>query len=423
MIKILKKILLHVKPIYLYAVNFIYSLTENGQRTQTLKSIKTILGRTRSPGLCEFEDDFLTEKLLAHPALAPLPKIRLASSPSKDNVNRIIICERLLTAYHKSIKDESKSTLKRVGEDLWSDLLRTELPLLMEAIEKYDPKALSDFLLNFGNSYVWFGGITTCIDGYNKNLKPDHVALTYYDKLVCLAEYLGILNYENPEAGPWGENLRLDPNFVIEKITEYLGISIAPPLDAIHTDGLDSSTGLFHYRHVNGLYSAIRLKELGGFDKPCLEFGGGLGISAMYAYKLGIKNYTMLDLPITCLLAGNYLLNSLGLDKVSLYGEPQKENKIKILPYWECLNLPSNHFHVTLNQDSFPEIADNLLREYLEQIKRLTRSYFLSINHEVGFPRTVNQFVSEWTNFIKIYRSKYWIREGYIEELWDIRQD
>jgi len=412
--------LLHVGPINRYVTNFKNLRAENENNSKDLKFVRNILGKTRSPGLCEFDDDYLTEKLLAHPALAPLPNIKLKSSAGKNNSNRVAICKRLLNAYHKSINDESKSPLKRVGDDLWSDLLRTELPLLKEAIDKNDAEALSDFLLCFGNSYVWFGGITTCIDGYNKNLKPKHVALTYFDKLICLAEYLGLLHYENPEAGPWGENLRLDPDIVIEKINKYLGISIAPPLDAIHTDGMESSAGLFHYRHINGLYSAIRLKELGGFAAPCLEFGGGLGISAMYAHKLGIKNYTMIDLPITCLLAGNYLLNSLGLSNVSLYGEPQEEAQIKILPYWECLNLPSEYYHITLNQDSFPEIADNLLEVYFREIKRVTRNYFLSINHETCFPRTVNNFVNQWTKFIKIYRSKYWIREGYIEELWKI---
>ena len=293
-------------------------LIENTSKDQKINSINNILEKSRSPGLCVFEDDHLTERLLAHPALSPLPQVRLKSSPATNSPDRIIICERLLSAYHKSINDESESTMRREGEDLWSGLLRNELPSLMEAIDKKDAKALSDFLLHFGESYVWFGGITTCIDGYNKNLNPDHVALTYYDKLVCLAEYLGLLQYENPESGPWGENLRLNPITVIEKIQQHLGISIAPSQGAIHTDGLDSNIGLLHYRHINSLYSAIRLKELNDFRNehecsPCLEFGGGLGITAMYASKLGITNYTILDLPITCLLAGSYLLNSLGL--------------------------------------------------------------------------------------------------------------
>jgi hypothetical protein len=418
--KILKKILLQFPPINRYVVNARNLRLDNTNKQEELNSLKKILGKSRSPGLLELDDDYLTERLLAHPALSPLPSLNLRSEPATSTPDRIIICERLIAAYHKSLKDEANSPMKREGEDLWSGLLRNELPSLMEAIDKKDAQALSNFLLNFGDSYVWFGGITTCIDGYNKNLNPTHIALTYFDKLVCLAEYLGVLQYENPECGPWGENLRFDPNIVIEKIQQSLGISISPPMGAIHTDGLDTSFGLFHYRHINSLYSAIRLKELNENNLPCLEFGGGLGITAMYASQLGIKNYTMLDLPITCLLAGNYLLNTLGMDSVSLYGEEQKNSQIKILPYWECLTLPQKSIHSTLNQDSFPEIADNLLKKYLEVINRVTTDNFISINHETFYPRTVNNFVSEWTQFKKIYRSKYWMREGYIEELWKI---
>jgi hypothetical protein len=357
--KILKKILLKFLVIknYIETKRNLYS--QNSSKNKKINSFKIILDNCRSPGLAEFEDDYLTERLLAHPALSPLPELKFKSEPAINSPERLLICERLIAAYHKSLDDEPKSELKREGEDLWSALLINELPSLMDAIEQRDAQALSNFLLNFGDSFVWFGGITTCIDGYNKNLKPLHIALTYHDKLVSLADYLGVLQFENPECGPWGESLRIDPNIVIEKIQQKLGISIIPPLGAIHTDGLHTEFGLFHYRHINSLYSAVRLKELNQANLPCLEFGGGLGITAMFASRFGIKNYTMLDLPITCLLAGNYLLNTLGMDAISLYGEKKNDFQIKILPYWECLTLPKKYFQTTLNQDSFPEIADN----------------------------------------------------------------
>jgi hypothetical protein len=69
------------------------------------------------------------------------------------------------------------------------------------------------------------------------------------------------------------------------------------------------------------------------------------------------------------------------LDGVNLYGEAQEADTVKVLPYWECQKLPEKHYSLTLNQDSFPEIAENLLEEYFKQIKRLTKNHFLSINH------------------------------------------
>ena len=41
-----------------------------------------------------------------------------------------------------------------------------------------------------------------------------------------------------------------------------------------------------------------------------------------------------------------------------------------------------------MNQDSFPEIDETIVRDYLGQIRRTTTNYFLSINHEVEHAKT-----------------------------------
>ncbi len=424
--KAIKKCCLFIPPVRRYVNRMRQTSELAATQAQEIASLKSLLenssGRvlTRSPGLSSSESDLRTERLLAHPAILPLPEVSLGSHPASDNPDRIVVAERLLNAYHKSLEDEHKSRLRREGEDVWTGLIRNELPELMEIIENRNTKELADFLMNFGQSFVWYGGITTCVDGYSRDLDQKQTALTFLDKLVCLGESLGVLRHENPESGPWGENLHVNQNDLIEKIEKHLGISISPPLEIIYTDGLQINDQLFHYRHINGLYSATRIAELTPHRGPVCEFGGGLGITAMYSRRLGVTDYTMLDLPITCLLAGHYLLHAVGLDSVSLYGEEARANSIKILPFWECLNLPNDSFELTINQDSFPEIADNLIYEYLTEIKRITTDHFLSINQEYFHPRTVNYFIRESTGYKEIYRSKCWVREGYLEELFGI---
>jgi hypothetical protein len=95
-----------------------------------------------------------------------------------------------------------------------------------------------------------------------------HVALTYLDKLICLGEYLGLIAFESPENVLWGTGLHTDIDQLMEKIEEALKISITPPTGGIHTDGLETKKGLFHYRHINGLYSAIRIQELNKTTNP-----------------------------------------------------------------------------------------------------------------------------------------------------------
>ncbi|AFY38486.1 hypothetical protein Lepto7376_2195 [[Leptolyngbya] sp. PCC 7376] len=418
---IIKQSLLSIPYIRRY-VDQVQSLRlEVTSKEEQIERLKNLITHSRSPALFNSLDDFSTERLLSHPAIHPLPNTRIGSEEALDNPNRIKVAERLLNAYHQSLGDEKKSNLNRNGEDLWTGILRDELPDLMEAIDKGNAKKLADYLRDFGKSFVWFGGVTTCIDGYNRNLDPKQVSLTYLDKLVCLGESLGILRFENPENGPWGNNLQVNVDQLINDIEQVLNISISPPLNIIHTDGLTTDKGLFHYRHIHGLYSAIRIAKLTNCQGRVCELGGGIGITAMYSRRLGILDYTLLDLPITCLLAGHYLLHSIGLDDVVLYGESNSSGSIKILPYWECVNLKHKNYKLTINQDSLPEIDDNLIQEYLVQIRRITTDFFLSINHECFHPKTVNNFIQKETGYKQLYRHKCWIREGYLEELYRIQ--
>lgn len=385
-----------------------------------LQNIKKLVNCSRSPGLFSCEEDFLTERLLAHPVKKVLPDVKLSSHKVIKRANRWKVSERLLTAYNKAIGDGKHFTLERESDDLWSDLISRELVELVDILQAQDVDKLADFITEFGSTYTWFGGVSTSIDGFNKNLNPQHVAITYLDKLICLGEYLGVLNVENPEFGAWGNSLHENIDALINEIEAIIGIDITPPMGIIHTDGIATSKGVFHYRHINSLYIACRISCLNESKGAVYEFGGGLGIAAMYAHRLGFHDYTILDLPITCLLSGHYLINALGEECVSLYGEKNTKKTIKILPYWECLNTNNKAVEVTINQDGFPEMSENLIFEYIKQISRFTRGYFLSMNHEYSFPKTVNNIIKNNKNFNKLYRFKSWCREGYVEEAYRI---
>jgi hypothetical protein len=416
----LKKALLTVPAIRRYVDDVRELRATVAAQQHELSRMNNIVEKSRSPGLFKTAEELLTDRLLAHPATDPLPSAKLSSQEAIENPRRVLVADRLITSYYRALENEKRSPLKREGEDLWTGLIRNELPELMDTIEQKHPESLARYLMNFGKSFVWFGGITTCVDGYNRNLDPQQIALTYLDKLVCLGEFLGVLRFEGPEHGPWGDNLHTDVDQLLGRMEKETGIEIAPPLGIVHTDGLQTGKGLFHYRHINALYSAIRLAKLNEDGAPVCEFGGGLGITSLYARRMGILNYTILDLPITCLLAGHYLIHAVGEDCVSLYGEDPSQDSIKIQPYWECLNISDKTFGLALNQDSLPEIADNLVFEYLNQIKRITKVCFLSINHEAAYPRTVRNFVRSVGGYEQIYRSKCWVREGYLEEAYRI---
>ena len=368
-----------------------------------------------------------SRRIVSRPMVRGIPDVRLVSVPAADGEHRIPVARRLLGAYRRAVEDQPRAKLQAPVEDMWTFLVKRELGDLLEILEAGDAEKLADFLLHFGGRFTWFGGLTLSIDGFNRRRDKTSVALSYLDKLVCLAEALGVLSVENPEQhGQWGWNIHTNVDRLVLELEQAIGIAIAPPSGAIHTFGIESIRGPIHYRHMNSLYAALRIRDLMQQGGAICEYGGGLGIVAYYANMLGLRDYTIFDLPIINVFAGNFLMNTLGTDAVRLYGDDPMPDRVNVLPYWACVDAPDKNFELSLNQDSFPEIESSLVIEYLHQIERTTKRGFLSINQEAGAPmgskpqNLVSQLVRENSSMRRAYRMKYWIREGYVEEFYEI---
>lgn len=380
------------------------------------------------------EIDPKADKILAHafdvssPTL-PVLTICLATPQS----GGLAVAERLITAYHLSIESIHSANYTRKENDLWTDIVEKELADLIIILNNKDAVKLVDYLMHFGESYTWFGGLCFSLDGYNYlNKAEKNVAMSYFDKLICLAEAVGAISHENPEQGAWGEHVKLDANALTQLIEAETGTSLRVPQGIVPVTGIDTAIGPIHYRHLNAYYAAWRVKNLAtksdGSDSSVCEFGAGNGIAAFYANRMGVDRYTTLDLPITNVFSAWFLINALGGDKVCLHGEPAKDKGIVILPSWKCADIPADSFDVILNQDSFPEIDRTLLLSYFDIILKTSRSYFLSINHETESPMAavkhsnVSKILRHHLHFGLLSRSKYWIREGYVEELYKINK-
>ncbi len=376
------------------------------------------------PSAARKRQDFL----ICHPFVKGAPHVELVDVPAGDRPGRQASARRLLNAWKLASAQESACALERADSDLWTNLVRKELGELLDICAADDAQALATYLMHFGEQYTWFGGLTFSLDGYvtgETATRRLRAALTYHDKLICLAEALGVLPLEHAEHGRWGDNLYSDVNAVLAKIEQQLNISLGPPLGAIPVTGLKTDRGVFHYRHLNAIYTAYLIAQLVSNDTPVCEFGGGLGAVALYARRMGLLDYTLYDLPITNLFAGNFLINALGADSVTLLGESGTKDSIKILPYWKCLEAPDGIFGLSLNQDSFPEIDEELVKQLLQQIRRMTREYFVSINHESQNEMTptrsqlnISAILKDESGFARISRTKYWMREGYVEEVY-----
>jgi len=396
------------------------------------ESLKTLSGKEFpfSPKMVPRE-----ENQFSHRLVHGYPNVPLKAYEINCNDEDISIATRLLNSYHKAFKDEEK-LLNKPQKDVWEYLQKVKHKDYVQLLGEKDPKALARYLCNKSKQHITHG-MTQGKDAYegiisDKNLRSYLVRL-YMDKLVSLAEALGCLPFENPEAGQWGQNLYTNIDDLVSMIEEKIGIDITPPKISGGLFGIASKKGLFHFREINSIYTAWRIREIVKRDKnPTIcEIGAGAGRNPYYCYKMGIKNIAIIDLPYVCTISAYYLIKSLPKANIVLYGEAYSgnPNAIKIFPYWCFKDFPDNTFDLTFNQDSFPEIEYETVLNYLKKIKRNTRGFFLSINHEGQAPSTepgksllvVPQLINTFgDDFERIYRFRYWLREGFIEELYKI---
>lgn len=208
--------------------------------------------------------------------------------------------------------------------------------------------------------------------------------------------------------------------FLRHTIEKGLGVELQFPDIYPHAIGLMSSKGVVTYRAIQSLYLAFRLQNLmksnGLRGGSVCEIGAGLGRSAFYANMMGIKDYTIVDIPITLMAQGYYLMQVLGEDSVVLPGEEaNSRDKIKLILPNEFFSS-DKRYDIIANVDSLTELGEDLRSQYLGKISKMT-PIFLSINHEVNSSR-VNEFIrrKEIIDF-NISRYPYWMRNGYAEEL------
>jgi len=257
-------------------------------------------------------------------------------------------------------------------------------------------------------------GSTNLLFGLDESFTGDwsaFAAVNDFDKLVRLSEALGCRRTYNPEPSNFLEHETLpiaaDIDLQVDRICHALGLpanfTFKSPF--LNTFGIATRRGLLDQRTIQSLYQARRLRQLGG--NHVLEIGGGVGRTAYYSLTLGASSYTIVDLPLTAVVQALFLGAVLGEDHVRLSGEDDVGQKVHLL---SPNSLPERRFDVTFNCDSLTEMAVDQARPYVEYFKR-SAPLLLSINHEA------NSFTVSSLLPSTIHRYPYWLRKGYVEEL------
>jgi len=193
-----------------------------------------------------------------------------------------------------------------------------------------------------------------------------------------------------------------DVESLLKQIDDRIGIRVDFPNLYEGEIGLQTSHGVANIRAIYALYQAWRTASLVSHrgSARVLEIGAGLGRAAYYSIKFGVKNYTIIDIPLT----GH------------IPWEEESIAQVRVLPpvAYESLKEP---FDLIVNVDSMTEMAKPTAESYVFGASRLAPK-FLSVNHEHN-SFTVESIYRNMPN-VTAWRAPCWARRGYVEELIDL---
>jgi hypothetical protein len=243
--------------------------------------------------------------------------------------------------------------------------------------------------------------------------------------LIRLAESTGSIRLWNPEgthAAPSDGATSASLEKLLAALDEGIGIRVDFPNPFPREFGVPSSRGIASYRAPQAIYQAWRTRELlrETGSANVLEIGAGMGRTAYYAKRFGIRDYTVVDLPLANVAQAAFLGRTLGSDAIWLPGDDssQKTGRIRIYPpSW--LASSDEKFGVALNADSITEMDTQHAMRYFREMGRRA-SVFLSINHE-GYALRVRDLPSKCEIETRVLRYPYWLRKGYVEEIYYFR--
>ena len=245
------------------------------------------------------------------------------------------------------------------------------------------------------------------------------------DCLLSLAEATGVAGL--PSHGQWrpednARYLELDQSGLVGLAQDALGFDLTMPdiggPSVIQMAGQPVAPDVLRHAYV-----AWRVRQLMDPSAPVLEIGGGYGMLGLLAHRAGMQNWTILDLPFVGCIQMAYLMRALGPDNVAST-EEETTAPMTIAKPEDIQKVPDNGLGMVVNCDSLPEMGRETALSYLKEIHRVSPR-FLSINQEAGRPfqnvpqSVVKDLIKEVGGFRRIYRFRYWMEQGYTEELYE----
>ena len=249
------------------------------------------------------------------------------------------------------------------------------------------------------------------------------------EEVVALAKAVGVCGIDNPEnnaffghyVSPPVNLEHLSLKEILDKIQEKLSFRIEFPTFTgnCSRDLQTEQYGVLTDRYIHYLWVLDRVMELcPDRNSSIIEVGAGFGVLGYYLDKAGYRDYTTVDLALVNACQTYFLAKNLPNRDIILSGDvpdpfdPQHKYEIKLLHANDFCNVPSRRFDIMVNIDGLTEYGIEQASKYVQSD---CADMLLSINHEMNPFRVCD---IEQSHRKRAYRYPFWLRDGYVEELY-----
>jgi hypothetical protein len=256
------------------------------------------------------------------------------------------------------------------GESMWAEITRRNASVHDALLA--DDDRLQEILRDPGRSDLFYGfhslfASRTELLRSSGAEQRQATSDALFQEILRLCQALGARRLHNPEAvqdhrsyGEADEQL----GTALAALDSSFGTKVTFPNPYPDEFGILTSRGVASYRAIHAIYQAHRLRQLADVHGGrILEIGAGLGRTVGYGRNLGLRQCTIIDLPLANVAQASFLGAILGPESVSLLGEEPKSDSIRIAtPEW--LSKCGEDFDIVLNVDSMTEMDRKFADEY-----------------------------------------------------------
>jgi hypothetical protein len=377
------------------------------------------------------------DEAFLHSHIDGLPSLRHGFSRAKPRRVDVAVAKAMIAAWRSLVAPAGERFIG--SANMWEIHAEGRQRAFFSLLQQGDARALAEYCIGLPAHAITHG--LSQGDEQTEalaNASPAGLngeACRYWDLLLALGEYLGVRNVECPEQGEWGRAMFADMDRLRARIDRALGFCVVPPEFFHGLFGLRYRQGIIHRRDIHACYGAHRLHEIAARRSvPVVEIGGGMGGAAYYARRLGLRDYTIVDLPVISLLQFYFLAKAFGLDQVAFVARPEDfrhDGRIQLVPAGLFSDDAIGGFELAFNMDSFPEMGAAVAGSYLRELERRGVRTLFSINQEATAPLTEDvrgerqacvRELARATRYQSVLRYPTWVHKGYVDEVFVLRE-